>query len=267
MFTATAQGAEPQARDDCVSAEQFLQSERLDVYRDLDKAGERGRRVRGDAVLSDASERSAERARTGRVASGSRARAPSNMPVLGREAALAGLEADAGAAGSVRKELVAQRDELERDIAQLRVDLSASSWTRSSSRSTRADPSLLDAIASPDTVDLVPSERAEELADEFVEPQAAAAELEADWNTRVEPTSAMAQLEQARAELAWPSRRSPSRTCRRRRRRARSGPRGGARRRTQGVRTINRNSACSTTCARRSKPSSIESASRRGALM
>jgi hypothetical protein len=196
--------AEPQSATTRVSVEQFLQKTAPGVYPALDKA----RRAQSDAseafaVLTDAAERSQNEHQKA-VWRLDRARAAVDHARAALQAALAGLEADTGAAQISEQELVAQRDELERDIEQLRADLERidRGLQQLSAIDTRPIQVLLDAIASPDTVDLVPSERAQELADEFVRLQAAAAELEARLELEGRnPTSAMAQLEAARAEL------------------------------------------------------------------
>ena len=101
--------------------------------------------------------------------------------------------------------VAARREEVSADITQLRSDLERieRGLQQLSAIDTRPIQVLLDAIASPDSVDFVPSERANQLADEFVRLQAAVAELQSRLEVEGrDPASANAQLDAARAELA-----------------------------------------------------------------
>jgi hypothetical protein len=187
-----------------VSAEQFLRTAPPGRYPVLDEA----RRGQADAaealaVLSDAAER---------------ARNEHGQAVRHLERALAELEQATAASDATRsvvfesedlgpmneQELSAHRTDLVGQIEQLRSDLDRieRGLLELSAIDTRPIQVLLDAIAKPDEVEYVPSERAHELADEFVRLQAAAAELE--HRLKVEgrdPASAEQRLEAARAEL------------------------------------------------------------------
>ena len=187
-----------------VSVEQFLHAAPPGRYPRLDQA----RRGQADAaealaVLREAAERSQnEHGQSVRHLQ----RALAEL-----EAATAAVAADDAAAETARsarstadEDLSALRTELVEQIEQLRSDLDRidRGLRELSAIDTRPIQVLLDAIAKPDTVEYVPSERAHELADEFVRLQAAAAELEHRLQAEGrDPESAMQRLEAARTEL------------------------------------------------------------------
>lgn len=113
--------------------------------------------------------------------------------------------ADEGPAGPSAEDIRRQRSELQDRIADLEDQLAriARGLEELTSIDTRPLQVLLDAIRNPQPIEYVPSERAHELADEFVTLQGRVNELEAALEAEGQGSAtALRQLEAARAELA-----------------------------------------------------------------
>jgi hypothetical protein len=188
-----------------MSAEQFLHATPAGTIPELDTL----RRNQADAaealaILSDAAERSTNDHQQAHVRL-ERAKAAVDSARQSLEATLAGLDATTAQEDMTEEEVAARREEVTADATQLRSDLERieRGLQQLSAIDTRPIQVLLDAIANPDSVDLVPSERAQHLADEFVRLQAAVGELQSRLEVEGrDPASANAQLDAARAELA-----------------------------------------------------------------
>ncbi len=202
-------GDEPVAR---LSTEQFLTTTAEGRYPDLDAARARQRSARETlSILREA----ADRARSEHAEAAARLRqAATALADAGRreEAARAGAALDeAMGPAEDRDELVATESDLVGQLERLDQGLEELSGL-----DTRPIQVLLDAIRNPAPVELVPSERASELADEFVTLQKQVDDLEARLETEGRGTAgALARLEAARVELARPRRACRSRTSRR----------------------------------------------------
>lgn len=188
------------------SAEQLLQSTAPGVDRELDEARKRqSDAAEALAVLRDATERSQHDLQQANRRL-DRARSAVDGARAALEAALAGLEADSTTLEELSaEEITDRRREVAEDVEQLRADLARieRGLDELSGIDTRPVQVLLDAIANPEPVELVPSERAQELADDFVRLQAEVKELEVRLvGVGRDPASANAQLEAARDELA-----------------------------------------------------------------
>ncbi len=200
----TADTSPPEGTTTRMSAEQFLHATRAGTHPELDVA----RRRQADAaetlaVLQEAAERSRNEHQQS-VWRLERATAAVGNARSALEAALAGLDAGAAREEMSEQDVAAQREEVTADITQLRVDLERieRGLQELSAIDTRPIQVLLEAIANPQSVEYVSSERAQQLADEFVRLQSAVSELEARLVVEGrDPASANAQLEQARAEL------------------------------------------------------------------
>jgi hypothetical protein len=181
-----------------ISTEQFLATTPDGRYAELDKARARQRSARETlAILREA----AERARSDHAAAAARLRqAATSLADAGRreEAARAGAAMDAAMGPAAdRDELVAREAELAGQLQRIEQGLDELSGL-----DTRPIQVLLDAIRNPAPVELVPSERAAQLADEFVELQRQVDDLEARLESEGRGTAgALARLEAARAEL------------------------------------------------------------------
>jgi hypothetical protein len=189
-----------------VSAEQFLANAPDGAYPDLDAVRRQQRSARETlSILREA----AERAR----------RDHADSAAALRRARLA-LEGASGRAAPVdeaskllddalfdtpdtsqpvdRDELVAQQDELTARLGHVEQGLQ-----ELSSLDTRPIEVLVEAIRNPAPAELVPSERANQLADEFVTLQSRVAEFERELETQgLGTASALAAVESARQELA-----------------------------------------------------------------
>lgn len=188
-----------------LSVEQFLKDAPPGEYPALDKT----RRGQADAaealaVLREAAERS-QNEHLQAVRHLERALTELESATEAVESGAAKTEQDeADYSAMSEHELAARRTDLIDQIEQLRSDLDRidRGLLELSAIDTRPIQVLLDAIANPDSVEQVPSERAQELADEFVRLQAAAAELEVRLEDEGrDPASAMQKLEAARTEL------------------------------------------------------------------
>jgi hypothetical protein len=187
-----------------LTAEQFLHSTPAGVHPVLDEA----RRGQADAaealtMLQEVRERSQNEHQQA-VWRLERAANAVDDAVRSLEATLAGLDIAAVADEMTPAELAARRVELDAEIAQFRVDLTRieSGLAELSAIDVRPIQVLLEAIANPDGHEVVPSERAHELADEFVRLQSAVAALEQRLvDEGRDPASANAQLEAARTAL------------------------------------------------------------------
>jgi hypothetical protein len=188
------------------SIEQFLSSTPAGVHPQLDEA----RRAQRDAqeakeVLREAAERSRRDQREA-LARREQAGAAVENALWARRAA-SGDEPDDdrdARAAVVQSELAARRLDLESAIKELdaRLDRIDRALDELSSIDTRPVQVLLDALRNPAPVEYVPSDRAQELASEFVQLQDAVAGLEARLEQEGRgPASAMQRLEDARVEL------------------------------------------------------------------
>jgi len=189
-------GDAPVAR---LSTEQFLTTVPDGRYPDLDAARSRQRSARETlGILREA----ADRARREHADAAARLRqAATALADAGRreEAARAGAALDeAMGPAADRDELVAAEAELVATLERVEQGLEELSGL-----DTRPIQVLLDAIRNPAEVELVPSERASQLADEFVTLQRQVDELEARLETEGRGTAgALARLEAARVELS-----------------------------------------------------------------
>jgi hypothetical protein len=195
-----------------MSVDEFLATAAHGVHPALDKA-RRGQRDAAEAlaVLRDAAERSgnehrvALRRRDELTAAVDRARA------LRTEGAAA--LAEEAATGLSGEEIAERRAELHTLAREVRAELDRidRGLDELSAIDVRPVQVLLDAIRNPaeaGDVELVPSERAAQLADEFVRLQSAVSELEVKLEQEGRgPAGAMQQLEEARAELKQAERR------------------------------------------------------------
>jgi hypothetical protein len=188
---------------DRMTVEQFLATVKPGMNAELDKA----RRAQSDAaeaqaVLREALERSTNEHR---VALRRREQAVAALEQAGAALAAAQPGTTAGSASAQDNEtLAAQRDELDALVDAVGVELERvdRGLAELSAIDTRPIEVLIDAIRNPDAVEYVPSERAQELADEFVRLQAAVAELEQRLEAEGRsPEAAEAALEAARTEL------------------------------------------------------------------
>jgi hypothetical protein len=187
-----------------VSVEQFLRSVKPGAFPDLDEA----RRGQADAaealaVLRDAAERSRNEHRQA-VRHLERALADVERASAAVEEGRADAVESSDRVGMTEAELEAERTALVTQIEQLRTDLDRidRGLLELSAIDVRPIQVLLEAIANPEGVELVPSERAQQLADEFVRLQAATAELERRLALEGRDTAtANRLLEEARAEL------------------------------------------------------------------
>lgn len=187
-----------------LTAEQFLHSTPAGVHPVLDEA----RRGQADAaealtMLQEVRERSQNEHQQA-VWRLERAASAVDDAVRSLEATLAGLDIAAVADEMTPAEIAARRVELDAEIAQFRVDLTRieAGLAELSAIDVRPIQVLLDAIANPAGHEVVPSERANELADEFVRLQSAVATLEQRLVVEGrDPASANAQLEAARTAL------------------------------------------------------------------
>lgn len=188
------------------SAEQLLQSTLPGAHPELDEARKRqSDAAEALAVLRDATERSQnDHLQAQRRLE--RARAAIDGARASLEAALTGLDEPPAFAEQMDPDQIAvHRDEVAADAEQLRSDLERidRGLQELSAIDTRPIQVLLDAIANPDPVELVPSGRAQALADDFVRLQAEVKDLEARLvGVGRDPETANAHLEAARAELA-----------------------------------------------------------------
>jgi hypothetical protein len=182
-----------------LSTEQFLAATPEGRYPALDAARERQRSARETlGILREA----AERARADHAAAATRLRqAASALADAGRraEAARVGAALDeAMGPAADRDELVAREAELAAQLQRIEQGLDELSGL-----DTRPIQVLLEAIRNPAPVELVPSERAAQLADEFVDLQRQVDELESRLEAEGRGTAgALTRLEAARVELA-----------------------------------------------------------------
>lgn len=182
-----------------LSTEQFLADTPDGRYPDLDAARARQRSARETlGILREA----ADRARSEHADAAARLRqAATALADAGRreEAARAGAALDeAMGPAADRDELVATEADLVGQLERLDQGLEELSGL-----DTRPIQVLLDAIRNPAPVELVPSERASQLADEFVMLQKQVDDLEAHLETEGRGTAgALARLEAARVELS-----------------------------------------------------------------
>jgi hypothetical protein len=188
------------------SIEQFLSSTPKGVHPQLDEA----RRAQRDAqeakaVLREAADRSRRDQREA-LARREQAAAALESARWARRAASGDEPDDDGdvRAAVVQSELAARRLDLESAIKELdaRLDRIDRALDELFSIDTRPVQVLLDALRNPAPVEYVPSDRAQELASEFVRLQDAVAGLEARLEQEGRgPASAMQRLEDARVEL------------------------------------------------------------------
>lgn len=180
------------------TVEQFLADTPEGVFPELDEARARHRDAREALqILREA----AERARAELATATERRRATqAALEATRRAAAQAGSPARASAS-----ELAERRRELDEELGRLDADLArierglAELWAID----TRPIQVLLEAIRDPAPVELVPSERAAELADHLVVLQGELAALEDAMEAKgYGPATAIARLDAARAEVA-----------------------------------------------------------------
>ena len=188
-----------------ISVEQFLRAAPPGAYPALDQArGGQADAAEALAVLREAAERSRNEHRQ-TVRHLERALGDVEQASAALEAAAAGLRAEpSDFSGMTDADLDAERATLVSQIEQLRSDLDRidRSLMELSAIDTRPIQVLLDAIANPDAVEMVPSERAQELADEFVRLRAATDALEHRLTAAgLDSASANRRLDEARAEL------------------------------------------------------------------
>lgn len=195
-----------------MSVEQFLEVTPPGVHPELDAA----RKAQADAKQAlDILQQAAERSRQDlREASARRERALVALEDATRARAAIdatddadGDGADAGEAEAAMspEDVARRRAELDERITELRAELARidKGLDELSSLDTRPIQVLLDALKNPVPVEFVPSERASELADEFVRLQAAVKQLEDRLEAEGRgPATAMQRLEEARAEVA-----------------------------------------------------------------
>jgi hypothetical protein len=183
-----------------VSIEQFLATTPEGAHPDLDACRHRQRSARETlAILREAADRAkrdhTDAASRGRVAAAALARATGDHTAAPADVA-AGEPTPSEVTDPV--ELEARRDELMGHLARVEEGLAELSGL-----DTRPIEVLLDAIRNPTPSEFIPSERAAELADEFVALRAQVDELERELEAEGRGTaSAMDRLEAARAELA-----------------------------------------------------------------
>lgn len=180
------------------TVEQFLAETPEGTFPELDEARQRHRDAEEAlAVLREAAERArAELAR----ATERRRTVEAALEAAQRVPATGGSPPARSAA-----EVAERRAELEEELGRLDADLARieRGLAELSAIDTRPIQVLLEAIRDPAPVELVPSERAAELADRFVTLQKELAELEDVMEAEGRgPTTAIARLEQARAEVA-----------------------------------------------------------------
>ncbi|MGZ4785784.1 MAG: hypothetical protein ACXV5S_08935, partial [Acidimicrobiales bacterium] len=182
-----------------LSTEQFLANTPDGLFPELDAARARQRSARETlSILREA----ADRARNDHADAAARLRqAATALADAGRreEAARAGAALDeAMGPAADRDELIATEADLVAQLERLEQGLDELSGL-----DTRPIQVLLDAIRNPAPVELVPSERASQLADEFVTLQRQVDDLEARLETEGRGTAgALARLEAARTELS-----------------------------------------------------------------
>ncbi|MGZ4707326.1 MAG: hypothetical protein ACXWBN_01135 [Acidimicrobiales bacterium] len=182
-----------------LSTEQFLANTPDGLFPELDAARARQRSARETlSILREA----ADRARNDHADAAARLRqAATALADAGRreEAARAGAALDeAMGPAADRDELIATEADLVAQLERLEQGLDELSGL-----DTRPIQVLLDAIRNPAQVELVPSERASQLADEFVTLQRQVDDLEARLETEGRGTAgALARLEAARTELS-----------------------------------------------------------------
>ena len=179
------------------TVEQFLAETPEGRFPELDEARRRHRDAREALeVLREA----AERARAELAQASERHREVRAALEATRRAGVGGSSASMSSA-----EASLRRAELDEELERLDAELDriARGLEELSAIDTRPIQVLLDAIRNPAPVELVPSEQAAELADRFVALQAEVAELEEAMEAEGRgPATAMARLEEARAEVA-----------------------------------------------------------------
>ena len=179
------------------TVEQFLTETPEGRFPELDEARRRHRDAREALeVLREA----AERARAELAQASERHREVRAALEATRRAGVGGSSASMSSA-----EASLRRAELDEELERLDAELVriARGLEELSAIDTRPIQVLLDAIRNPAPVELVPSEQAAELADRFVALQAEVAELEEAMEAEGRgPATAMARLEEARAEVA-----------------------------------------------------------------
>lgn len=179
------------------TVEQFLAETPEGRFPELDEARRRHRDAREALeVLREA----AERARAELAQASERHREVRAALEATRRAGVGGSSASMSSA-----EASLRRAELDEELERLDAELVriARGLEELSAIDTRPIQVLLDAIRNPAPVELVPSEQAAELADRFVALQAEVAELEEAMEAEGRgPATAMARLEEARAEVA-----------------------------------------------------------------
>ena len=190
-----------------VSAEQFLATAPEGKYADLDGARRQQRSARETlSILREAAERArrdhadaAAALRRARLAvdeaNGRRAVDPDEAARLLDDVLF---DPPEGASSKTREEVEARRDEIASRLARVEQGLA-----ELSALDTRPIEVLVDAIRSPAPSEMVPSERANQIADEFVALQQQVDAFEADLEAQGRGTaSALQAVEAARAELA-----------------------------------------------------------------
>jgi hypothetical protein len=187
-----------------VTVEQFLSSAPEGAYPELDQA-RRGQLDAREAsqVLREAAERTRSELREARAG---RERAAAALEHAHRavEAPSTSGDASGGWDPGSSGEVSGRRVDLESAINELesRIDRIDRALEELSSIDTRPVQVLLDALRNPGPVDYVPSERAQELADQFVRLQEAVGELERRLEDEGRGTAgALQALDDARAEL------------------------------------------------------------------
>ena len=201
-----APAAEPAA---AVSAEQFLADAPEGRYPELDAARRQQRSARETlAILRDAAERARRdhadaaaalrRARLAVDEANGRAGKKDETARLLDDVLFDPPDAPSTSAAASRDELVARRDELEARLAHVEQGLA-----ELSALDMRPIEVLVEAIRNPAPSEMVPSERANQLADEFVRLQQQVDAFEANLEAQGRGTaSALQAVEAARVELA-----------------------------------------------------------------